>query len=758
MQYRDDNVELARARGWVVVPARVYNSKEGWRQHPLTGWPDVTETPELSAWQPNDGIACVLAPSHIVDIDLDSAVARDLAPRFLRSTATYGRPGRERTHYLYECSAEQSAQPTWRMQQFRDPLGMLLELRRGHGTQTLLPGTRKGWGTDTITVQEWTDDAELETWTDADEVRVHELAVACYLALGDAEGARHATALAAAGVLARAGWSMDAATRVITAACEFRGDSNLADRVRAIEATFDKHARGEPVASWTALRDAGVDPRRLAELGKVLHCGRARIDLAVPMHEVVERSIAALGDVPVSDATVFRHRNALMHANMTPCDAHALRVELSRAIDFIRTTKDGEKVVHPPKDVADAVIASARAGRAESVREILGIWRVPMLRDDGSVSTARGYDPTSKRWIEPVDVGVIGTTKAEAERAATLLLESVEGALWDPDHPGELAWLAHVLTVAARPLCPTVPVFVYSANASGSGKSTLAKCAGQLGAMCPRVFSPKADGSDDAELARALDMYANEGAIVFDNLRGTIRSPVLESAVTEGSMQVRRLHIGPAHVTISCVIAMTSNGLSTNKDWARREIPVRLDRARPGQLDGRRDLVAEMAARPELTGAVLTILRAWLLSGEVSGATALPGFARWSEVVGGALHWLGLGDVVASTRALADEMADTEEDAELVDAITSWLHSKQWADRGATCSEMLGVTTGGFGAMVGAGTLAARLRSTWPGELTPKGLGRRLTGIEPLPDGRRLLMHRTKEGRFWRVVTTSMGC
>lgn len=717
------------------MPARVYRDEQGeWQQHPLKGWVDVTTTPPLDDWRPRDGVACVLEHSGIVDIDLDAEVAKDLAPVFLRDTATFGRPGRERTHWLYSGGEG-------RRRTFVDPLGMLVEIRRGGG-QTLLPGTRKGWPDAPVWVT-WHDDTPITPWTPDDEGRVERLAVACYLALErDAlDGQRHESALAFAGILARAGWSLEHAEEVVTAACMWRGDEGLHDRIACVRDTFAAFAERKPVASWAAMRDF-MDPKRLAALGKILRCGRARIDLALKFDDVVDRSVEALADVPINDCRVWRHGGQLVRPDLSAYTTPALRTELSRAIDYVRTTEDGEKVVHPPRDVAESV----GAADCEAVREIVGVSRVPLLRADGSVVTSRGYDPVSKLWLDPIDVAT-GHTRAEAEAACVELLDAVADVMWLDPEVDPIVWLAHVLTVVARPLCSTVPVWIYDADAPGCGKTTIARGAGLIGGRCSAVFNV-GFGGDEAELVRSIDAHAAGAAVVLDNLRGRIASPALEAALTSGVLRVRRLYVGHCDVQLRAVVSMTGNDAQTGADWARRSLPCLLSKSR--ELDGARELLEELDA-PRFTGAALTMLRAWLRHGAGSEATALPSFRAWSQIVGGCLQWVTGVDVVAATRQRASELTTSENTVGLVDAVADFLHWKQWEARGATASEML---EGGGGYALGddpGSKLLAALQRGTRGTVTPVTVGSLLRDASS-SDPRLQQRGSRRDGRKWYVT------
>jgi hypothetical protein len=273
-----------------------------------------------------------------------------------------------------------------------------------------------------------------------------------------------------------------------------------------------------------------------------------------------------------------------------------------------------------------------------------------------------------------------GDDRRDAAEALRDLFAFVDAGHWESGADAA-AWLAHVLTVAARPVIDgPVPAFVYTAAASGSGKTALALTAGIIGGRGTKDDFVNADFRDDDALSRKLDPFASRPGVVIDNLHTTLRSPLLESAVSSGTkLQVRRLYVGDVRVPLRCVFAMSANGATVGADWARRSLPIRLSSKK---LVAGRDLEREAVEREDLTSAAHFALSVWLralAAGEPSKATPLNGFTDWSTVVAGCLRW-ALGpdfDIVPATRAGAAELVDEGEDGgALLDAIAKYLATK----------------------------------------------------------------------------------
>jgi hypothetical protein len=134
----------------------------------------------------NLGVNLGKASGGLADVDLDTPEALELAARFLPPTWTFGRPGKPRSHWLYQA-------PGAVLEQFRDlpPAkgktgATLVELRAeprdGSGAQTVLPPSTYRTG-EQITWAEDCDSQESPTTVDPAELRswVALLAEACLL-------------------------------------------------------------------------------------------------------------------------------------------------------------------------------------------------------------------------------------------------------------------------------------------------------------------------------------------------------------------------------------------------------------------------------------------------------------------------------------------------------------------------------------------------------------------------------------------------
>ena len=674
------------ARGFQLAPLRTYDSNGEVRQHPPKGWPTQTMSVLHRLRDANGeltyGLAAVLGPSGLIDVDCDCRSARVLGDGFLPPTARFSRKGVV-GHHLYSTTAlpdprNGGPEGQARTTRFANPYGgeksTLLELRRGPGAQTVVPPTMKPDGHPAEWVGNGIDD--LVEWRDEYEDCVRTLAVACLIAEypDDDTGGRHQFRMDWAGELAsRPSIAPESAIKALRAACEYRGHEALDD----CEACYrDSLARVEAGEVVTRIRHAGARRELDKWFGQV--GGEDVVDIGDDLAKVVERITAIEAAVPPEDRTLFRGQGGYCTIDGLANRAR-VGLELSRSTKFRRTAKKGPPcTVHPPNNVVDAWMAEQHV----EIPELRGKWSGPLVRSDGSVRTEPGYDPATSMWCVGFDGPDVGSTWDDVCAAVGRIVGFVHAGQWQGDED-LAAWLAHVLTVAARPAIEgPVPMFVYTAPSTGSGKTALARTAGVIGGGCSAYTDPSL--RDEAELARRLGEHASGPALVLDNMRGVFGSPVVEGAITGGMLAYRPLYVGPVVAPWRCVLAVTSNGAEINRDTVRRSIPIRLA---PVRLDARRDLLAEAEgdANAQLRADAATILRSWLLASEgASSATSLASFAEWSRVVAGAVQWVTGIDVVAATRAGAEELASVDEaDTEILDVIVDWMRRTNRQDFGS---------------------------------------------------------------------------
>jgi hypothetical protein len=307
-----------------------------------------------------------------------------------------------------------------------------------------------------------------------------------------------------------------------------------------------------------------------------------------------------------------------------------------------------------------------------------GIATAPLLQDDGTISSATGYDKASGMWCENVPdlKGLVPEqpTKDEATEALGLIRDTFKTFCFadaetidDPSGgvpvvdvskpPGrdESSFLAGLLTAVCRPSLYLAPGVVFRAapmSGAGAGKGLLARC------ICTIAFGREPHavtaGANAEELEKRIAAELMEGgpALFLDNLNNTaFKSDLLSSAITERPARVRvlgRSQMVPLNAT--AFVILTGNGLTLSEDLARR-FPLTVDfdprtedpEARPFTTDIRAEV---RERRTELLAAVLTIWRWSRIATDIRAGLPLGSFEQWCRWVRDPLLALGCLDPV----------------------------------------------------------------------------------------------------------------
>jgi hypothetical protein len=304
-----------------------------------------------------------------------------------------------------------------------------------------------------------------------------------------------------------------------------------------------------------------------------------------------------------------------------------------------------------------------------------GIASAPLLRDDGTIYSAQGYDRASGMWRENVPelAGLVPERPTGAQAAAALrliretfktfcfadaetVLDATSGLnLVDTGKPpgkDESAFLAALLTAVCRPslhLAPGVLLRAAPMSGAGAGKGLLARCISII--AFGREPHAVTSGASAEELEKRIAAELIEGGPVLflDNLNNTaFRSNLLASAITERPARVRvlgRSQMVPLNA--SAFVILTGNGLSVSEDLARRFISVEFD-PRTEDPEARTfttDIRAEVTKRrAELLAELLTIWRWGRLARDIGTGRALGSFEQWCAWVRDPLLELGCKD------------------------------------------------------------------------------------------------------------------
>lgn len=253
-------------RGWQPIPI-AHRSKNpnfaNWQKLSLS----EKDLPKYFNGKPqNIGVHLGTKSNGLTDIDLDSPEAVKIADYFLPETnAIFGRAGKPRSHRLYYCEdgkPDKYNNPflTRSKDEAERKQACIVELRTGGGLQTVFPGSTHesgeyiGWQT---------DGEPLKIEYKALRRSVAQLASACLISTFWRSGIRNELTLAVSGALLRNSFTLEETKNFIRAIGIAANDEEIADRIKAIEATAAKLEKREKVCGFPKL--AELTDKKLVE-------------------------------------------------------------------------------------------------------------------------------------------------------------------------------------------------------------------------------------------------------------------------------------------------------------------------------------------------------------------------------------------------------------------------------------------------------------------------------------------------------------
>lgn len=310
----------------------------------------------------------------------------------------------------------------------------------------------------------------------------------------------------------------------------------------------------------------------------------------------------------------------------------------------------------------------------ELFKHLTQISAVPVLNADLSLHT-QGYNPNTKTYVY--------LTKQypelpSVERAVELIMgPHIETPFQEEHH--KAVHLAHVLTYHAAALLngQRSPLFLYNATKAGSGKSTLCTQARLLATadinLAQSGNSVYASDNDE-EFRKTLVADSDLGREYFyaDNVETGkhFGGPTLQSAITESSINVRRLGVNQTvKIELSrSVWAMNGNNLTWQTDLSRRLAIVNLQPL-DEQLSTKARAIKDIdslfeTTQPAATMGAIAILKAYMEAGAPGKKPTYASFQRWSDVVLGAACWALGQDIEAVSEAMQLDREANNDDTE----------------------------------------------------------------------------------------------
>lgn len=444
--------------------------------------------------------------------------------------------------------------------------------------------------------------------------------------------------------------------------------------------------------------------------------------------------------------------------DLSLCDVITRHIEVRK-----RNRKTQDLVcVDCPRVVAQTILAR----KEWRFRYLEALVEHPVVLEDGRVLWESGYHAESGILLDiepftfqsPYD----DPDKDYAQEHLARLCELLGGFAFVDKLDLSVA-LAFLLTPFVRPLLQTAPAFAFDAHAAGSGKSTLVRTGAVMSTGREPAFLTY--GDDPVELEKLLfaALLAGDQQIAMDNVIGSVRGAVLAVILTSAIYRGRVLgQSATATVPTKAVISMNGNNLQIVGDLTRRTLVCRIDPEceRPAEREFAFDPVEEVRSmRSEYVLHALTIMQAYIASGDCVQLRPFGSFEAWSRLVREPLVWLGLPDPVDSIRVLEAADPEREQLRAMLTSVESVFERREFK-----ATEAIHASQARRQAELGGGpvpsddqreALAEALQAVCErnGELNSKALGRWLLGMQGRIEGgmRFVRIREARGGAMWRI-------
>lgn len=468
--------------------------------------------------------------------------------------------------------------------------------------------------------------------------------------------------------------SMDAVVCVQKAIADWKGGDGVKlvqDCRKFLRAVTDPTVRAQ--CEKDLHQATGFKPKEMGLPKGVVHVEVAagEIQMTTELAKVADLSTQAI------KRDVFQRNGILCEVVTGPrtfiSDLQVARIRdlMSRRAKYLHADEKGSTYQPAPEPVASIIHARRMH---TGIRVIDSVTTSPIFLEDGSILQQRGYNATSRVYLDPsVSVEVPESPTREDALAAVALFRDLLGDFKFQGRADFSTWLAALLTplVKASIKNAPAPLFVFSASNAGAGKTLLAEVLARIVTGVPlenSSYAPK----DSNEWLKKLTSYVKAGSSirVFDNVNGQFGDEALDRLVTSSVWSDRVLGASDAPpLPVVTTWVTTGNNSEPVGDTIRRVLVCRIEVNvdRPQELTGfKRPLLADYAEsnRAQLLTAALTLLRAYHLADRPDQRLPSWGsFVRWSELVRGALVWAGLPDPFETQQRVSADVNEPENEA-----------------------------------------------------------------------------------------------
>jgi hypothetical protein len=326
-----------------------------------------------------------------------------------------------------------------------------------------------------------------------------------------------------------------------------------------------------------------------------------------------------------------------------------------------------------------------------------GIVTAPVVRPDGTIVQAPGYDRATGLYMHPkVPLRRLQpeVTEESVARAKAVILDQMLADFPFVADSDRAQYLGALLSPIVRHFVPgPTPLVIITGTSQGSGKTLLMDAFGYIYGLAVTQWP-----ENDAEMRKAVTAKlwdCGDPVIAMDNLPNghVIKSPILSSLATSATWSDRLLgSTSSVSIPNDRLWVLTGNNLSTGGDNARRALWVRLDPncPNPDQRDDftvgdLRQWLDENAST--VVAALVTMVRGWLAAGGKTVTTRMGDYSRWASTLAGILNYLSVPGWLANRDTATATMDD--EAQEWAAFLTAWYETPGLSERTVTTKELL---------------------------------------------------------------------
>lgn len=430
----------------------------------------------------------------------------------------------------------------------------------------------------------------------------------------------------------------------------------------------------EEDVSWMGGPDAEVAREfDVTKLPEMLDYMEAQLKGKAPLYQIGGRIVHPVRlDKNTNEDDVRRNAGALVIRDVS---ALRLREYAIEHVKFCKRSKNGRVRFPAPMMLANHYLAREDKWTIPALR---GVIEAPTLRSDGSVIETEGYDAESGLLLDfkGTKFPPISEEPTEREIADALdLIKTPFKAFPFVDGPSRAVMLSAALTALIRRTLFSAPMHGFSAPLMGTGKTLACNCVSliSVGRLATAMSQGASEEEDEKRFFSVL--LQNDLITLIDNVKRSIAGDALCTILTEPTWQSRILGENRKVIVPTNSLWLASgNNLTFAGDMTTRALLCRMD-AQVERPETRRfdvDLKEWIPQhRPELVAAGLTMLRGYVAAGRPGLKLLVPfgRFEQWSDLVRGALVWVGEDDPCKTRAYIAVDDPERATLAELLRAM-----------------------------------------------------------------------------------------